>query len=400
MSTRLVADVMRVDSDLLILGGGCAGLSLGVRVGANPGRCKRTLIVESRSIFTNDRTWCYWQQPSDRFADLITHAWSTLQLREGERIVSLPCGTSPYQMLSSEAFYDDACRLIEQSGSVELLRGTQVVAEPICVDGIWKVETDRGSLTARQVIDTRPPGPNNSIPVTLWQSFAGQEVVCESGPFDPGSAMLMDFADSTDENIHFTYVLPMTRQRALVESTVFGPRPLSAAFFAQRQAAAIARECRGAAFRVLRNEYGVVPMGIASLPDSAGSAGLTRVGVMRGAARPATGYAFGRIQRWAEHCAMLLREGRPAQAHRPDRLHTRVMDSLFLKVLRARPELAPRLFLDLFENVEPVRLIRFLSDAGSLADHAAVVAALPARPFLRALFDARAAPVHLRPGAS
>jgi lycopene beta-cyclase len=399
MSTRLVADAMPVDSDLLILGGGCAGLSLGVRIGANPGCCTRTVIVEARSIFANDRTWCFWQQPSDHFAHLTTHAWSTLQLRAGERIVSLACGTSPYQLLPSEAFYADACRLIDQSGSVELLRGTRVIAEPSRVDGIWKVETDRGSLTARQVIDTRPPSPDSPMRVTLWQSFAGQEVLCESGPFDPGSAMLMDFADSTDENIHFTYVLPMTRQRALVESTVFGPRPLSAAFFAERQAAAVERECRGAAFHVLRNEHGVLPMGIATPRGSDDGVGLVRVGVMRGAARPATGYAFGRIQRWADTCAASLREGRPAQAHQPDHLHTRVMDSLFLKVLRARPELAPRLFLDLFENVEPARLIRFLSDAGSLLDHAAVVAALPARPFLRALFDTRAAPVALRPGA-
>jgi lycopene beta-cyclase len=68
--------------------------------------------------------------------------------------------------------------------------------------------------------------------------------------------------------------------------------------------------------------------------------------------------------------------------------------------LRARPDLAPLLFLDLFEKVEPARLIRFLSDAGSFADHAAVAAALPTGPFLRALFDARAAANLLFPRAT
>jgi lycopene beta-cyclase len=397
---RMVVGAMPVDSNLLILGGGCAGLSLGVRLSANPGRCARTAIVESRSVYTNDRTWCFWKQPSDDFASLVSHAWGTLHLRAGDRSVRVSCGASPYQMLPSETFYAEACRLIDQSDSVELLRGIRVTAEPRRVGSIWKVETDQGSLTARQIIDTRPPGPDSPITPTLWQSFAGQEVVCASGPFDPSSAMLMDFAEPADENIHFTYVLPITRERALVESTVFGPRPLPACFFTELQARAVARACRGAAFHTLRNEHGVLPMGITSPDAGTHAAGLVRVGVLRGAARPATGYAFGRIQRWAGHCATALREGRPAPAHQRDRLHTGLMDSLFLKVLRARPDLAPRLFLDLFEKVEPARLIRFLSDAGTLADHAAVVAALPARRFLLALFDARAAHVSLPPGAS
>jgi lycopene beta-cyclase len=399
MRTRAVVGAMPVDSDLLILGGGCAGLSLGVRLGANPGRCARTVIVESRSAYANDRTWCFWKQPSDHFAHLATHAWSALQLRAGNRTVRFPCGTAPYQMLPAEAFYTEACRLIQPSHSVDLLQGIRVTTEPRRFGDVWKVETDQGALTARQIIDTRPPGPDSPIASTLWQSFAGQEVVCESGSFDPRSAMLMHFAESTDKNIHFTYVLPMTRERALVESTVFGPNPLPASFFTELQARAVARECRGAAFRVLRSEYGVLPMGIVSPRASANTAGLTRVGVMRGAARPATGYAFGRIQRWAEQCATALRDGRPAQVHRPDHLYTRLMDSLFLNVLRTRPDLAPRLFLDLFEKVEPARLIRFLSDAGSFADHVAIAAALPTVPFLRALFDPHGVASPVQPGA-
>jgi lycopene beta-cyclase len=74
----------------------------------------------------------------------------------------------------------------------------------------------------------------------------------------------------------------------------------------------------------------------------------------------------------------------------PDRLMTRTMDRLFLQVLRAQPALAPALFTAMFAGVDSRRLIRFLSDTGSLCDHAAVIAALPAGPFLRHLFAGRA----------
>jgi lycopene beta-cyclase len=61
----------------------------------------------------------------------------------------------------------------------------------------------------------------------------------------------------------------------------------------------------------------------------------------------------------------------------------RTLDSLFLSLLRARPEIAPALFLRLFEAVDSACLTRFLSEQGSLLDHARIVSALPARPFLR-----------------
>ena len=49
--------------------------------------------------------------------------------------------------------------------------------------------------------------------------------------------------------------------------------------------------------------------------------------------------------------------------------------------------MAPLLFMSLFERVDAQRVIRFLSDRGTLADYAAMVSALPSKPFLSQLFD-------------
>jgi len=49
--------------------------------------------------------------------------------------------------------------------------------------------------------------------------------------------------------------------------------------------------------------------------------------------------------------------------------------------------MAPLLFMSLFESVDAQRVIRFLSDRGTLADYAAMVSALPSKPFLSQLFD-------------
>ena len=52
------------------------------------------------------------------------------------------------------------------------------------------------------------------------------------------------------------------------------------------------------------------------------------------------------------------------------------MDALFLKLVRARPDLAPDLFVALFAGTDTQSVIRFLSDRATLRDYARVVASL------------------------
>lgn len=73
------------------------------------------------------------------------------------------------------------------------------------------------------------------------------------------------------------------------------------------------------------------------------------------------------------------------------------MDDLFLRVLRARPEIAPDLYLSLFKMKNPYRLIRFMSDQATLADSASVAFSLPAWPFLAEIPDFMAGRAHKRP---
>ena len=378
---------MPADVDLIILGGGCAGLSLGLRLAEDPGACRRVIIIESRQTYAHDRSWCFWRLAPHRFDALIRHRWPRVAVRSAGRSVVADCRDAPYQMLASGDFYAEACRLIADSSVVSLMLDTAVHGAARRVGARWQVDTNRGPLTANTLIDTRPPTAAAND-VLLWQSFSGQEITCPGSPFDTSTVELMDFAPATDSEVRFTYVLPMTPDRALVETTVFGTQPHSAAALAARQSHAVAQRCNGAPFHVHRSENGVLPMGWRQrqkLP----SGGAVCAGVMHGGARPATGYAFERIQRWAHAAAQALRGGRAAPAHRPDPLATRAMDRLLLQVLRARPALGPQLFVELFSRADPARIIRFLSDKGTLADHVAMVAALPALPFLGALLASR-----------
>jgi lycopene beta-cyclase len=373
-----------VDLDLLVLGGGCAGLSLALRLAEQPGRCRRVAVLESRSNYTNDRTWCFWRSGPHRYDALVRRSWSHVRVRSAAQAVHIACVGTPYQMLEASAFYDQALAVIAASDHVRLHTGVTVLAPPEPMPGGWRIETSAGVLMAAQVIDTRPPAAPLCQASGLWQSFLGQELMCDRPVFDPSRVELMDFACDARGMVAFTYVLPLAQDHALIETTLFDPQPHWPTHLASRQQHAVQRLCRDAQIHLVRTESGILPMGTAASTKALGP-GHAHAGLMSGAARPATGYAFQRIQRWADGCSHALRCGQTVFGHVRDPLLTRLMDRLFLDVLRHYPERGPELFTRLFGRVAAPRVVRFLSDRATLMDRVAVAASLPTGLFLRQL---------------
>jgi len=369
--------------DLVILGGGCAGLSLSMALAAQGGRAPRTLVIESRTEYTNDRTWCFWKDPSAPAPYPSQHRWQTMRVANAGHSVLLDCGSTPYQMVAAQDFYAAAQASIDRQPNMVLRRGTSVVGEPSHNDGVWNIRTSSGQVTARSVVDTRPPQLPRRDGATLWQSFYGHEIECSVAVFDPSSLDLMNFLPPDARDVAFVYVLPVTPTRALVELTVFGATPLAPRQLRARLDAALAQRVGAAPFTTLRSEHGILPMGLHEVPRPAHKS-FAKVGVMAGGARPSTGFAFQRIQRWAGECAnALVSRGHPV-AHSPDPLPLRVMDQIFLDVLRAEPHRGGAIFFSLFSRADPARVIRFLSGDAGVADSLAVVAAMPVVPFVGA----------------
>lgn len=362
----------RPDVDVAILGGGCAGLSLAARL-ASAGRAVR--VIEPREAYSDDRAWSFWRTAPDPFEDCVRASWSQWDIRGPGSGVRRRSSTLRYQTVSAGAFYARAQALIADGPSADLSLGVR--AKAVCRTGSgWRVDTDAGALTAKLVVDTRPP---RRIP-TYGQFFLGREIRTERPVFDAGLVQLMHFRPARSRGVDFVYTLPFARDRALVEVTAFAPESPGRDVFETWLDAEIAALDPGG-FEVLREEAGALPMQVGfadPLQD-----GVVRMGLGGGAARPSTGFAFSRIQAQADHIAEALMRGSAPQTHL-DGPATRFMDRVFLQVLRSAPERGPALFESLFRNAPPNRLERFLSGSTRPADRLSIMASLPTLPFMRA----------------
>lgn len=377
------------DVELLILGGGCAGLSLAMQLVQHGQRAPSTLILEQRASYKNDRTWCFWGDAKTPFAQQAAHQWQTFKVVDAGQERRLDCSETPYRMLTAEQFYNSATAALANVPQISLKMESTVNSDPQFRQGRWHFETPDGAFSAASVVDTRPQRPPAQDDALLWQSFYGLEIECAQPVFEPSCVELMNFSAATSDRVAFTYVLPLSSTRALVEFTVFAVAPFTSDALDLDLQNAIAERVKGAEFTVLRSEQGVLPMGLAGLQASRQDAdpAYVRVGLFAGAARPSTGYAFQRIQRWAAECGRAIANGGLPTGHPQEPALRGWMDTLFLNVVRRQPELAPQLFMALFSGVASQRVIRFLGESARLSDFVAMVWALPHKPFLRQLFS-------------
>ena len=360
------------DFDIVILGGGCAGLSLAVRLAAEG---RNFCVVEPRDHYTDDRAWSFWRTAPDPFEDCVQSSWTRWSIASPRGVVQRNSLQLKYQTVGAKAFYNRAQSIMDSSPAATLMLGTTAGLVSRTTDG-WSIETGSGQLLANHVIDTRPP---TRVP-TYGQFFLGKEIRTERPVFDPACVQLMHFRSSRSGGVDFVYTLPFARDRALVEVTCFAPRPPEPDVMEKWLGSEIAAINPGT-FEVLRQETGALPMQAGFIDPLQN--GVTRLGLGGGAARPSTGYAFSRIQAQAERVAKALKDGALPQSQL-DGGFTGFMDRVFLQVLQTIPERGPALFDSLFRNAPRDRLERFLSGSTHPVDRLSIMAALPTLPFLRA----------------
>ncbi len=368
----------------IVLGAGLAGLSLAVAL-VREGVREPIVVVDRRTAFGRDRTWCTWAAPDTPFLELATHRWETWAVCTEAGTALATSRTRPYVHIPSDVFYAAALDELRAAPNVELRLGETVLE----VGDGW-ARTDAGNLTGLvhdglaglggQSPQSHPPDSRDSplSPAALWQTFLGWEVETEAAVFDPGVATLMDYRTPQHPGgVHFVYTLPFSPTRALVEHTTFAREAVAT----EDREAALRAHLPGA-FEIVRKERGRLPMSAEPVP-ALRSPRTTAIGIAGGALRASSGYAFSRVQAHARAIARAVANGTPLPARAGSRRRG-ALDAVFLSALAADPGAFPEHFRALVDRVPADAFARFMSDHSTPADEARVMASLPVAPFARA----------------
>jgi lycopene beta-cyclase len=371
--------------NLVILGGGCAGLSLAMRLSEAGPSAPSTLVLERNSHYKNDRTWCFWDVANPELKDWVDHSWLNFEIKNGIKNFTRGCKKYAYLMLSAQTFYEHSLAKIASNGQgITLLNNQDVLEVSKTHNQTWQIITTTGAYTADKIVDTRPITQNKDEDSILWQSFIGFEVETSKDMFDSNTFVLMDFDAKFNQGLGFVYVLPYSSKRALIEYTIFAKQAFAADEFSGYMQQALLKYLKDIDYKILRTEYGKLPMGNQKI-NKTNDPSYVYAGLYAGAARPSSGYAFQRIQSWAKECAHALINHQLLVAPKKDTWILARMDDLFLNVLKSNPKSSVHLFYNLFLNCKTSTVIRFLSDHARMADYFSIIASMPKLLFIKEL---------------
>ena len=391
--------------DLVFLGGGCATLSLLTRL-IESGACidKRFLIIDPSDKKSNDRTWCFWEKGSGYFEKLVHHEWGELDFKQPRFSDSLDMDGYRYKMIRGIDFYEYCLQVLQASGQVDFLQDeitdwsiekTDSQGEILNSSGeilrITGKKTEKISVKANLIFNSIPLDLGKKQPgvVNLLQHFKGVIVESDQFNFDPHRATLMDFRVSQTEGTTFIYVLPLSKNKALVEYTLFTADLLSTEQYNQGIADYITTYLGVSDYKIVEEEFGIIPMTTQRFPWYAN--GAFNIGTAGGQTKGSSGYTFQFIQKrsaqlaallqnssdWSQLISTLLKVSGDAE-----RFH--FYDRVLLHVLASNFCPGDQVFATLFEKNPAHRVFQFLDNETNLLKEFKIISSLPTWPFLKA----------------
>lgn len=367
--------------DYIIVGSGCAGLSLAMQMmSTGLSQNKRILLIDQDQKETNDRTWSFWESGINWYEIIVSKQWKTLWFHSHQASRKLNIHPYSYKTIRSIDYYTYCKDHLGKLSNFEF-----IVAEAKQIDPSGEVKLANGEcLRGEKVFSSIPRKlePMKRGEHRLLQHFIGWEVEMEEAVFDEKEAVLMDFRLANYRDTVFVYVLPYTPNTALIEFTVFSEDLWDDQKYVTGIESYITQYYPGTVYSVLHQEKGVIPMNNGLKPMIEKK--LVHIGIPGGMVKPSSGYAFRFIQKQVKLLVEQLQQKDQIDVGAFISKKHHFYDSVLLYILRYHKLPPDEIFTPLFLKNDAVQLFKFLDNESNLLEDMRIMKSLPLIPFFKA----------------
>ena len=351
--------------DYIIIGGGCAGLSLAYELEIHNKLKNKTLaIIEPREDYVRDKTWSFWKVHPHNFDDCVKKTWNNFSINIPKKINFLECQDYPYQSIDSGLFYKKINKKLKENKNIFFFNNLNDI----------KVQNSF-------VFNSVSLSKNNTQ--NLWQHFCGVEIRTQNNSFDEKIFNLMDFDCDQRESVHFFYTLPFSRTKALVETTWLSKiNDGSQKDYDDQIKDYLENNLNLKNYKITYKEVGAIPL---FYPTYEETKNKINIGTAGGMTRLSTGYTFLNIQ---EHSKYICKNIENISKIRKFEISKKYqfLDDIFLRVLNENPKMMPDIFFKMFKG-SPKTVIKFLSNKSNFFEDLKIILKMPKWTFIKALFS-------------
>ena len=350
--------------DYVIIGGGCAGLSLAYELEIHEKLKNKTLaIIEPREEYKRDKTWSFWKVMPHNFDDCVKKSWENFSINIPGKTNYLECKNYPYQSVDSGLFYKKINNRIKQNKNISFFKD------------ISEVNT-KNSFIFNSVTEIKKNHLN------LWQHFCGVEIKTENNFFDEEIFNLMDFDCEQRESVHFFYTLPYSKNKALIETTWLSKmNDNSQKDYDNQIKEYIEKHLKIKNYEITYKEEGAIPL---FYPLYKKEKNKINIGTAGGMTRLSTGYTFLNIQEHSKYLRENIENISTLKKFEISRKY-QFLDDIFLRVLNKNPGKMSYIFFNMF-NTSPKTVIKFLSNKSNFFEDLKIILQMPKLTFIKALF--------------
>ena len=350
--------------DYVIIGGGCAGLSLAYELEINGKLKEKTLaIIETRHEYKRDKTWSFWKVFEHNFEDCVIKNWNNFTINTTEGFRELSNKSFPYQSINSEKFYLKINSRLSSNPNVSLFKNLNEVnfKNSLVFNSVFEGELDKSKL---------------------WQHFQGIEIETSKDIFDDEIINLMDFNCDQKNDVHFFYTLPFNKNRALIETTWLSSLKDQSLMNYDFQLDNYIKNNLGIKiYKINFKEKGAIPL---FYPSFNNDSKTINIGAAGGMTRLSTGYTFLNIQEHSKYIVKNIDNIEKVKMYQIGKKY-QFLDKVFLRVLKNNPNKMPKIFFEMFK-ASSNSVIKFLSNKSNVFEDINIVSRMPKLIFIRALF--------------
>lgn len=345
---------------------------------------KSILLIDADTKKTNDRTWCFWDD-SSLFNEIISKEWENTLFANQNFKKKLNIEPFHYKMIQGLDLYNLIFEEISVFKNIRFLHERVINFSDLGNQCL--VKTEQNSFTCDKVFNSIF-NPNlvtsqEKYPL-LQQHFIGWFIKSKEPVFDENAATFMDFLIKQKGNTRFMYVLPTSKNEALVEYTLFSKELLSKQEY-ETEIELYIKNLGITEYEIIEKEHGNIPMTCYPFWKN-NTKNCINIGSAGGWTKASTGFTFKNATKKSKQLVSFLNSGSDfTKFHKKNKFWW--YDLLFIDVLYRDNSLGSMVFSDLFKDGKSDLILKFLDEETSWLEDLKIILKCPKVPFLKALIS-------------